>query len=76
MRLAGKVSSPELEVDMALAAYNLGTKLMRWTSPIDCDRVGVSSLTVYQYSDEEEVRPNPPKKISSHISVSDTALRS
>ena len=40
---------------MAPAAYNLGTKLMRWTSSIDCDRAGVSSLTVCQSSDEGEV---------------------
>ncbi len=55
MRLVGKVSSPKLGVDMALIVYNLGTKLMRWTSPIDCDCVGVSSLTVYQCSDEGQI---------------------
>ena len=37
---------------MLLATHNLGTKLMRWTSSIDYDRVGVSSLTVCQCSDE------------------------
>ncbi len=55
IRLAGEVSFSELEVDIALAAYNLGTKLIRWTSSINCDRVGVSSLTICQCSDEEEV---------------------
>ena len=41
---------------MALAVYNLGTKLMRWTSSIDYDHAGVSSLTICQSSDEGEVR--------------------
>ena len=55
MSLAGGISSPELGVDMAPAASNLGTKLMRWTSSIDCDRVGVVGLTVCQCSDGGEV---------------------
>ena len=34
---------------------NLGTKLIRWTSSIDCDRVGVYSLAVCQCGDRVEV---------------------
>lgn len=50
MRLEGEVSIfffPGLGVDMALAAYNLSTKLMRWTSSIDCDRVGASCMSMW-----------------------------
>ena len=46
MILGVEISPLILGGDMLLATYNLGTKLMRWTSFIDCDRVGVSSLTV------------------------------
>ena len=53
--LEGRTSSPELRGDIALATHNLGTKLMRWTSSIDYDRVEVSSLTVCQCSDEVKV---------------------
>ena len=42
----GKISFLRLEMDMALTTLNLGTKLMRWTSSFDCDRVRVSSLSV------------------------------
>ena len=43
-------------MDIVFTIPNLGTKLMRWISSFDCDRVGVSSLTVCQCSDEGEVR--------------------
>ena len=36
---------------MAPVIFNLGTKLICWMSSIDCDRVGVVGLIVYQYSD-------------------------
>ena len=36
-------SAPGLEEDMSLTTHNLGTKLMRWMSSFDCDRVGVDS---------------------------------
>ena len=55
IRFEGEILSPRLGVDIALTTHNLGTKLMRWMSSIDCDRAGVSSLTVYQCSDEGEV---------------------
>ena len=42
-------------MDIAPAILNLGTKLMRWTSSIDCDRVGVCSLAVCQCGDGVEV---------------------
>ena len=55
IRLEGGIFSPKLGGDIALVAYNLGTKLMRWMSSIDCDRVEVSGLTVCQCSDEVKV---------------------
>ena len=55
MRFEGEIPSFGLGVDMALIIHNLGTKLMRWMSSIDCDYARVSSLTVYQCSDEREV---------------------
>ena len=51
----GTTSSLGLDEDMALTTYNLSIKLMCWMSSIDCDRVGVCSLTIYQCSDEGEV---------------------
>ena len=53
--LISRISSPKLGVDMVSIISNLDTKLMRWISSIDCDRVGVIGLTVCQYSDEGEV---------------------
>ena len=55
MSLEGEKSSFGLKVDMMLITLNLGIKLMCWTSSFDYNRVGVSSLTVCQCSDEEEV---------------------
>ena len=60
MMLGVEISPSILGGDMLLATHNLGTKLMRWMSSIDCDRVGVSSLTVCQCSDEVEVSPSMP----------------
>ena len=55
IRLEGGISFLELGGDIVLIAHNLGTKLMRWISSIDCDHVEVSGLTVCQCSDEVKV---------------------